>query len=351
MNNHLRKLQCFFAFFVFLLSSLIIFNPLYASDTPLVSLFAFLVTGTVLISAICAVYKKTKSKALPAFMHIIFSILCCVLSVFLTLIMLTQVIKETSYIANRNISMFYYMLFTVFVLMAGFYLCTRGFKGIYRFSIICFVFFALLLIASLTVFFSTKGIVKQSILSPIEKVTAKDLLAGFKAGVFVSLDSIFFIFCFEEYLIDGKQKLYRHVLLSAFFACFAFFGTIYIIMLLTFGKDIVQQLRYPVFSLLKLVYAVDAVDLLSFTLIPAYMIKSSVYIYSSGICLNKALSKDKNNTKKIIASLHLCIPVILSFIAIFFNNLPYGAFQHTVYIINAILCLLFIFVITEKKKH
>ena len=349
MNQHLRKIQCFFSFSAFLLSSLIIFNPLYSSQNPIISLCVFIITGYIILFIITTSYNKIKTFTFHRYPIIFLSFIACTLSALISLILLTGVIKETSFITNRNVSMIYYAVFTLFVLSSNLYLCSKAKIGIYRLSIVCCVFFFILLIFSLSTFFSTKGIAKIEIPHDTTKSLLQSAIQGLKAGLYISLDSVIFLFCFDEYLKNDRCEIYKKTLISSYFACCSFYTCLYAILVLTFGKTIVANLDYPQFSLLKLVYGFDGVEILSFTLIPAYMIKSSVYIYSASLSLSSALSLKKSYTNRIVFIIHCVIVGIIALSFIFSKQLGDAAFQHTIFSLNAVLCIIFIFLTLSKK--
>lgn len=349
MTEFQRKLQCFFALTSYFLSSLIIFNPLYSSKHPALSLISAFVTGFLLITLITAIANLKKRFDFSSKLLKPVSLICGILSMLLSLVLLTEVIKDTSYVANKGVSMLYYTFLSLFVLLVSFYLCSTGHKGIFRFSIIGVIPFILLLILTFSIFFTTKGIITNAFSANTTK-DFSDLLTGVKTAVFMSLDTIIFIFCFEKYSRNTDGNLYKKVFLLSYCISFFVYAIIFTILLLTFGSTILSQLEYPIYALLKLVPGFDVTELLSTVEILGYMIKSSVYIYSSSLCIKTALFPRKKGIRKIITILHSIIPIILLLVIIFGKKLGYGAFQHTVYIINLILSISFIIVLFNKKK-
>ena len=96
-------LQIFPAFFVFILSGTFIFNPIYKSNNPTVSLACAFISGLIIIKLFLILFRK-KSEYDSRKAVILAAVSSAVLSVFVSLMMITEIIKDTAFIAGRGIS-------------------------------------------------------------------------------------------------------------------------------------------------------------------------------------------------------------------------------------------------------
>lgn len=347
-----KTIQSTVSFSVFLLSGAMIFSPLHKSDNLFISLvFAFL-TGLICIFAALRICEK-KDTDNPRFKKLSFiaAILLSVLSAATTLLILTETIKDVSYIANRGISFAYYCFIAFSILIVSYYLCCNSSKGIFRFCIPA-VFPFLLLIAVIFSTFSTTGIYFDNLkFNNIEESILSSSIQGIISGLFFFADTIVFIYCFNDLMSDKSGKLMKHSILVGFIIAFSFIGIYNTVTFMIFGSSLTKQLSDPDYALIKLVPGIDMTELISALRIISFIIKSSVYIFSSSLALGKSISGEKKLHVIFIPTIYLTIVPVFVLFYTKGKTLGYGAFQSLVYPLTPIIGLLFMLIFLMSQKN
>ncbi len=331
-NSGGRSIQLFIAFLVFMISGLVIFNPIYNSLNIAFSVLLSVAVGTTIFEFYLFIYKRF-AKRQSRHLIKLFSILSCVFSIICTIIYLTQIIKDISHIAGRGISLAYYSALAFAILSVSYYLCYNTEKGIFRFSLLSLSAFILFFFVILLSFTSTKHLFWQDKF-PIEM---KGIASGILTGLFFTFDIPVFFGTFQKYIYDENQRLHTRPLRLSFLCAVIFLSGISIFPYLIFGKGLVLCVTDPIFCATKLFPSADMTEIGSVVKIIGFMIKSSVYInYSSSkIC---STFRSKKHIKAItILCLYISIPAVFLTVSLLDKSLEYGAFQHMIYC--SVICL------------
>ncbi|MBQ8758242.1 MAG: hypothetical protein IJZ20_00950, partial [Clostridia bacterium] len=291
---------------------------------------------------------KCTSKNHP-FFGAVFAVSASICSLFASLMLLTEIIKDVSYIANRGVSLIYYTFIALIILFVSYYLCTSADKGIYRFTVLSFLAFSFLFIIMFFSLFTTRSVIvdfasdKNSVISPI--------LTGAKAGLFFTIDSVVFLMCFEEQLKNANGKIPNKSIFLGFFSAYSFIIIYNLFTTLIFGR-LTSKITDPDYALIKLINGIDLTEIISAVRIVSFLLKSSSYIYLSSICLKAAIPKIKISNKTLVTLLYSLIPITFLVLAFFDKSLKYGAFQHLIYPITTIMSVCFIILskALQKKK-
>ncbi len=352
MNDKVKNIQTYISLSVFLISGTAVFSPIYKSENPAVSLFFALVFGTVftLISLRCfSTVKKDRPK--KTFLFPALSVSASLFSVFISLLLLTQVIREAAYIAGRGVNLPYYILLGIAILAVSYYLCYNSEKGIFRFCIPCAIIFAALLFIIPTSFFSTKSaVVNHNLFSITDKMFSSAVI-GITSALMISADISAYLFCFKSYITDSYGRLPKKTVGASFLTAFIFLLIQYSATLLIFGKNLTLSLKFPFYALIKLCSPCDVTELLTCAKIISFIIKSSVYSYCCAVSLKKAFCPKKENALVgFMLGTYLVIPIIFIILVSMFGENQYGALQHLIYPCVFILSLHFLFLYLLKSK-
>lgn len=347
-----KSIQGVVSFTVFLLSGAMIFSPLHKSDNLFISLVFAFFTGLIFILISLRVCER-KNTDIPRFKKLSFLIatLLSVLSAASTLLMLTETIKDVSYIANRGISFAYYGFIAVSILIVSYYLCCKSSKGIFRFCIPA-VFPFILLIVVIFSAYSTTGVYFENLrFHTLKDSVVNSAIQGIVSGLFFFADSFIFIYCFKDLISDKSGRLMKHSILVGFIIAFSFIGIYNTVTFMIFGSNLTKQLSDPDYALIKLLPGIDMTELICALRIISFIIKSSVYIFSSSLAVSKSISREKKLYLIIIPVIYLAIPPVFAFFYYNSKALGYGAFQSLIYPLTPIMGFLFmlIFLISQKN--
>lgn len=342
-----KQIGTILSYSAFILSGCFIFSPLHRSENIIVSFISAFLVGFTALFIILFLDKKLFQKVkYPLSFYVIFCIFISILSVLSSLMLITEIIKDVAYVSGRNISYFYYILISIAVLSVSFYLCSNGQKGIFRFCIISATSFLFMIILTLLSFATTKNIVMDMDFKDAGAIISS-AKAGAVTGLYLTADSILYIFCFKNLI--GKEKLPEKQIITGFFISFILIGVYNITTSLIFGKTLSKSISDPDYALVKLIPGTDFTEIISAIRIISFIIKSSVYIFCSSKVLGKIFSRTKKVTTLLILGHYLFIPIIVIILTLFDKSLGYGAFQHLIYPAVILLSLFFLFAGTKKK--
>lgn len=313
------------SFSAFFLSSSMIFSPLHKSDNIIVSVLSAFIFGLLGLIIVIHFFKRKKTaehypKA-PAITAYILSCAYC-------LMMVTEMIKDVAYVAGRGISLFYYLLLCVATLIVSLYLCLSGIKGIFRFGILMFIPFLFLFFASVSGFISTKSFIFDISFNDTNQIISS-LVLGAVTGIFFTLDSALYIFCFKKYVYDEDAMLYRRPFIAAYLLSFFTIAFYNLSTNFIFGTELTKSISDPDYALVKLIEPFDYTEAISALRIISFIIKSSIYIFCSSTLMAKAFKK--SSTKAFILSEYLLIPSAVIILSLIDKTLGYGEFQNLIY--------------------
>ncbi len=334
--------QHFIAATTYLLSGTIIFNPIFSSNNFPLSLLCAFIIGFLLSYATTLIFKKQRGEEINnRYIYGILSVITSILSVFCALLLLTEVIKSVAFIADKPVSLLYYGMLAAVLIAVSFYLCYNSEKGIYRFCILTAFPFAVILFGLFSVFLTTRSFIPISISN---SNISDAILNGLFCGLFIFSDLCVFHFCFKKFSYKDSGSIYKSSIVLSFFTVFIFFGATSIVMLLTFGGDLLSSLSDPYYSTVKLVFGIDITEILSSARIVAFIIKTSTYLYSAAGTLRRTFLPKRKAVIPFVCVLFLAIPVSFITAAFADKRLEYGAFQYLIY--PAVILLSFLFALS-----
>ena len=350
MSISSQKLQFSICFTCYVFLGFAIFNPIFYSKNPIISFVACILTSTITVCTVAFLHFKGKVLSFNnSILSKSFSCLCSVLGILSVLLLMTQVIKDTCYIAGKGVSKEYYLLLSLALLGVSLYLCFNTEKGIYRFCFLSAVPILIFIISSVLPFFTVKGVVIDVQLSLSDSV-AKAIKNGIIGGLFLSIDTSVFFYCFSNYMKEQVIKT-RHAVTCLIYPLLLWSICIFCVYAL-FGKNTVLLLQDPLYALTKSYGGFDITESLSSLRIFAFIIKSSVYIYSCSMCIQKAFFSEKKHALKIIIPCLFSAVPLIYLPYIFISSDSYGKFQGLIYPSVILLSLFFIFAnIFEKKEN
>ena len=119
------------------------------------------------------------------------------------------------------------------------------------------------------------------------------------------------------------------------------------------GKNLTKSLGYPLYALIKLSPFGDVTELLTFTGIISFLIKSSVYLHYCVYLLKNSLPQKGENTRNaLLPCTYLTVPILFIILTIIFKDREYGSLQNLIYPCSTILSLLFTLTyLTNSKKE
>lgn len=352
MTKNGKSIQASVAFTVFLLSGTMIFSPLHRSANIFITLITAFITGILCTSiALRISSKKDFDSYFSKPKLLIFGFLSSLLSTASCLIMLTETIKDVSFIANRGISFIYYSFIAISILSVSYYLSCNTQKGIFRFCIPAAIPF-LILFSVIFFSFSEAGIYIKNLKFGTDSSTIiSSFFCGITMGLFFFSDTFIFIYCFKDCISFNSGKIMKKSIYTGFIVAMLALSLYGTVTFLVFGRNLTNTLSDPDYALIKLIPGLDMTELISALRIIAFIIKSSVYIFSSSNLLSRLFEKQKKANTIICAVLYGAIPPI--FVAAYFSakSLGYGAFQDLIYPLTTTLGTLYLFIISAFKKN
>ena len=343
-----KRIQVIISYTVFVLSGFLIFSPLHKSENLPLSLLCSIIVSTITLVSIQALLsQKRNDKISHGFLGAASAIIGAFTSLFASLMLLTEIIKDVAYIANRGISLHYYTFTALIILLASLYLCTSSVNGVYRFTILSSLVFVILFIVIFFSLLTTRGIVADFTQKKGSGISA--ILTGIRSGIFFTVDSCAFLICFGEQIKNEKGKLASKELASGFITAYTFIIIYNILTVLIFGQ-LTSEISDPDYALIKLIRSMDLTEIISAVRIVSFLVKSCIYIHLSALSLKNAFPKIKLSKSSFIALLYLFIPITFLILAIFDKSLKYGAFQHLIYPVTAVMSICFIINYRTSKK-
>lgn len=349
MNITGKKVQFLVSFTVFVFMGLAVFNPIFNAGNVLIGLFFAYASAAITVFFSLYVYKKNKTPICKSsFVAKLLSILCGFFSVVSMLLLMTEIVDDTGSVAGKPMSREYYLLLSIALISVSLYLCFNNERGIYRF---CSIAAFIVIIFVIACFFplNTVNKVVPELLIFEKNIVFNSALTGIFTGFFATVDSFVFFYCFEKCIgfVDGEVKL----CIAAITACFFLWSICIIICSLIFGSNLLCVLSDPIYSLTKVFRGFDITECLSGLRIIAFVIKSSVYMYSSAFLIKKSFCLNgKNSLKKIICILFSSV-VIIFLPFLFLDDKKYGMFQDFLYPLVIFLSVLFAFAMLLRKTN
>ena len=348
-ENRSKRTQTFLTFTVYVFSGAGIFNPLSKSENIYISLLFSLASSAVTFLLMLKIVNKAGGESGHIYSNRkVLSLLLTGVCVFALLVHLTEVIKDTSHIANRGVSLIYYTAVSICVLAVSLYLCVSSEKGIYRFLLLSSVPFLIMLLASFIPFITVKNVIIEFEKSSSAIISSAK--TGIKSGIFFMCDAVFYILFFKECNKKTQQK--NSALTAGYItACFVIF-ICSAVPFLIFGSRIANKLPTPDYSTLRLIYGIDITELVTFVRIVSFLIKSSVYLNVCANLITACFVRLAKRRNAVITTLHLLLPVTFLTVAAYDKTPVYGAFQHLIFPALCILsALLLIIILLNKKTH
>lgn len=349
MSQYTKKVNFIITLSCYIFLSFAIFNPLFSRNDFTLTLFFCIVTSCVTLIVLCFTKKKCiylikQSSVLAK----VLSVLATISAVFSVLLLMTEVIKDTCYIAGKGVSREYYLFFSLALLSLSLYLCFNSEKGIFRFCFLSCIAVLIFTFSALLPFFSVKGIIFDFHIGMNTSVISS-LKCGILYGLFLSFDVSVFLYCFSKYA-SLKNSGSRWVITALFCAIIVWIIN-YLCAYLVFGKNLVIQLHDPLYALTKTFGGFDITETLSALRIVAFIIKSSIYLYSCSLLIKKAFfSKYAHSLKVILPAVFLLIPSIyLPFLFLWDDS--YGKMQEIIYPSVIIMSGIFAIIVCFSKKQ
>lgn len=350
MTGSSKRLQFYITLTCYIFLSFGIFCPVFTAKNFTASLivcFATAVIYALIISKAFSIQPFFKKD--NCIIHKLLSVAAAFFSISAVLLLMTEVVKDTCFIAGRGVSREYYLMLSAMLLASSLYLCFNSEKGIYRFTFIGIASVLIFTVASVFPIFTVKQAVFDFYKATDSSVKST-VLDGIKAGLFLSCDISVFLYCFKDcFCFDkGYSRLTGYSVITAFILwCIPIFST-----LIIFGRNLTAALHDPLYALTKAFGGFDITELLSALRIFSFIIKSSVYVYSASICIKRAyFASKKHALKVIIPIIFATVPaVFLPFIIIGASD-SYGKFQSLIYPCVIILSLIFVIFILLRKKE
>ena len=341
--NFIICLSCY----IFL--SFAIFNPLFSRTDFALTLFFCIVTSAATIILFFLLNKKCSKKMKESStLAKVLSVLATISGVFSVLLLMTEVIKDTCYIAGKGVSREYYLFFSLALLSVSLYLCFNSEKGIFRFCFLSIIPILIFTFSALLPFFSVKGIIfdfytraNESVISPLK--------CGIIYGLFLSFDVSVFLFCFSKHA--KFKNLGTRWVITALFCSIIVWCINYLCVYLIFGKNLVLELDDPLYALTKSFHGFDITETLSALRIIAFIIKSSVYLYACSLLIKKAFfSRHAHSLKIILPVVFALIPLVyLPYLLI--SHESYGKMQEIIYPSVIIMSGIFTVIVCFSKKQ
>lgn len=347
--NSGKSIQTTISYAVFILSGFLIFSPLHKSSNLPLSLICSVTTSagmTLLTARIFSSERGTSGN--HGISKTILSISASILSLFNVLILLTEVIKDVAYIANRGVSIFYYTAIALSLLFVSFWLCTSSSKGIYRFCLLSIIPFIILFTTMFFALSTTKSVVFD--FSQTDKSFTEPILTGIKSGLFFTADSVVFCAGFKDNIKTDSGTFPKKQFFTGFLVAYTYIIIYNIFTALIFGR-LTCEISDPDYALIKLIQGIDLTEIISAIRIVSFLIKSALYIYLSSANLKKCNAFGRFKEISITAFLYLLLPATFLFLAFFDKSLKYGAFQHMIYSITFLMSFcFFLFAALFQKK-
>lgn len=347
-NTDGKQISCVLSYISFLLSGMFIFSPLHKAQNITVSLISLLITALLFLLLIIY-FINLKHSILFKKSHSLLSLICCIFSTFASLMLITEIIKDVAYVADRGISLYYYIILMLAILTVDLYLSLSSEKGMFRFLILSFIPFILLFLMIPFCFITTKTAVLDNFFSHSSAYFQSAIL-GIKTGIFLASDSSVFVMCFRNQICNKDYKLPVKSLISGLLISFMLIAIYNIITVMVFGNKLTQSIDDPDYAIIKLIPGIDVTESISVIRIVSFLIKASVYISFSSKALSRTILNGKITHKSITLILHILIPVIVITLAYFDPKLGYGAFQHMILPIVAGLSLVAVFISDSIMK-
>lgn len=338
MNNG-KSIQTTISYAVFVLSGFLIFSPLHKSGNLPLSLVCSVITSAGMTLLTARIFSlKSGSSGNHSISKVTLSISASILSLFSVLMLLTEVIKDVAYIANRGVGLFYYTVTALSLLFVSFWLCTSSSKGIYRFCLLSIIPFIILFMTMFFALSTTKSVVFG--FSQTDKSFTEPILTGIKSGLFFTADSVVFCSGFRDYIKTDSGSFPKKQFFTGFLVAYTYIIIYNIFTALIFGR-LTSEISDPDYALIKLIRGIDLTEIISAVRIVSFLIKSSLYIYLSSANLKNCNAFGRFKEKSVTTFLYLLLPATFLFLAFFDKSLEYGAFQHMIYPITFLMSFCF----------
>lgn len=333
----------------FILSGIMIFSPIHKSENIFISIVSMIITSALCLLLILFIFDRKKdfvkiscvSGKITAATALLLSTFCC-------LMLITETIKDVSFVTGKGVSLFYYIILSASILSVNLYLCLSHKKGIFRFLIISSILFAFLIFISLSGFATTKSFIFDR--SIISEGVYSSISRGVLSGLFFTSDSALFFYCFDDFYRKNNNTIDRQSAFTAFFIALLLIISYNLSTCFIFGVELTKELSDPDYALAKLLPGIDFTEAISALRIVSFLIKSSVYILCSAKVFSKALSSDFFTFGKTILFQYLFLPAAAILLSVTDKNLEYGAFQSLIYPSVIILSFIFIVIYTFFQK-
>ena len=349
MNKASKTTQYYIVLTSYISLSFAIFTPMFNSRNLPIRLFFCFLSAFIYAIAISFLFSKNvHAKNTNGIFAKILSVIAALESVFCVLLLMTEVIKDTSRIAGRGVNKEYYLLLSLFILAVCLYLCFNSEKGIYRFCCISVLPLILFAVSCLLAHFTVREITADFI-DFSAHFFVDDAVKGIFSGLFLSADISIFLYCFHSIACDRRHS--TKLCLLSLITAFGFWCLCIISVYTAFGKNLIILLSDPFYALTKAFDGFDTTEILSAVRIFAFVIKSSVYIYSASLALKRAFFCQKACALKVIIPvLFLAVPAIYRPFLLFSKS-SYGSLQHLIYISVITLSFCFIILLFFRKKQ
>lgn len=358
MKSTDKKLCYYITMSCYVFLSFAVFTPVFNSQNITATLLFCFITSLLTVSGLSFLFgkalpDKVKSsfpteKNRHGLLNRALSVITCLSGLFSVLLIMTQVIKDTCYIAGKGVSKEYYLGLSAALLAVSLYLCFNSEKGIYRFCITASVPVLIFVISALLPLFTVKNIVFD-LFATVPHSTIKEAFKGCYYGLFFCLDISVFLYCFKE--CTGFSRPSVRLGIFSVITAFMLWCICIVSANLIFGKNLIFLFSDPLYALTKAFDGFDITETLSAIRIFAFIIKSSVYLYSSALSIKNAFCKKAHpSLKKILCSIYVTIPII--YIPFLITTTDFGKLQHLVYPSVIIMSALFTLSgILQKNKN
>lgn len=325
------NIQGTLSYISFLLSGYFIFSTLHKSQNIFISILFAFITGIITLFVILIVTgKKADGRVISKPVFLILGTFSYFLCTFICLMLITEIIKDTAYIADRGVSLYYYLTLATSVLFISFCLCKGKSVGIFRFSLLCAGGFLIFISIMFFSIYTTKSTVLN--IGEISKsAISESVKAGVISGLFTTIDSAVYIFTLRRFYEKYDYSLNKKPFITGYLISFFFIGSYYILSSAIFGSNLMGSISDPDYALIKLIPGMDITELVSAVRIVSFVIKSAVYVYASCLCAKNMFSTKKNTVPVLTVIQYLLMPAVIFVLSIFDNTLGYGAFQHLIY--------------------
>lgn len=342
-----KALQSYFSYLAYLLSGFFIFNPLFSSGNIFLSLFISFITSLTIFEVLMFCFLKKDSQSSCNIATKVTSIICASLSSVSTLILITEIIRSVAFITNRYVSLMYYIAISVSILFVSLNLCFGKEKGIYRFCTIASVVLIITCLISVFSFISCKSILPNT---SFIKNASSAIKQGILSGLFITSDTAIYFFAFSGFTKHQSPRSHSNVIRFSFISGYCLMGLFSLCLTLIFSDSIISEIKDPSYSLIKLIPGIDFTELLSCARICSFMIKSSVYIYTSSKLLSSSFKTKKSLENVFISLIYLSVPLLYLTSLLTNKRHQYGAFQEYIYMFVCLLSLLILLIHIENQK-